>query len=124
MSKHLTANTRSTLQGYPGGKRPLDASVQCCVLITHEDINVKRLPVPGNLAGFVFAHRGGHIGTMNSTAWQPAHRQIGIRNLDVHDLRYTVKNRFREAEVRAGTIADIPRVANFGGSRASQELSR
>ena len=87
MSQHLAANTRSTLQGYPGGKRPLDAGVQFCILITHADINVKRLPVPSNYAGFVFAHRGGHIGTMNNTAWQWAQREIGIRDLYIHVLR-------------------------------------
>ena len=67
-SKHLAANTRTTLQGYPGGKRLLDASVEYGILITHADINVKRLSVSSKHPEFVFAHRGGHIGTMNNTA--------------------------------------------------------
>ena len=83
----MAANTRKIAQGHPGGKRLLDASVEFGILITHADINVKHLSVAGEHSEFVIAYRGGHIETMNNTAWQRARREIGIRDLYIHVLR-------------------------------------
>ena len=83
----------------------LDASVEFGVLITHANINVKLWR--GEHPEFIFAYRGGRVGTMNNMAWQWARREIGIPDLHIHDLRHTVRMRLREAEVREETIADL-----------------
>ena len=57
---------------------------------------------------------------MNNTAWQRAHGEIAIRDLHIHSPRYTVGERFREAEVRKETSADMLGVASLGGSRAGK----
>ena len=87
VSKHQAASPQSTLQEYPRGNRFLDASVESAALITRQNINVKPWWFGAEHPEFAFAYRDGRIETTNITAWQRAGTEIGISDLNIHDLR-------------------------------------
>jgi integrase len=47
------------------------------------------------------------VETMNNTAWQNARLKAGLCDFHIHDLRHTVGERLREAEVAERTITDV-----------------
>ncbi len=55
----------------------------------------------GRHAVWVFPYRGRRIARMNNSAWQQARREVGLRNVRVHDLRHTYGCRVRAAGVSA-----------------------
>lgn len=48
---------------------------------------------------YVFAYRGGRIGTMHNMAWRSARRGPGLEHVRVHDLKHPFGRRLRAAGV-------------------------
>jgi len=55
--------------------------------------------VRGVHSEYVFSYRGRRLYRMNNTGWQTARKNVGLRQVRVHDLRHTFGRRLRAADV-------------------------
>jgi len=75
---------------------------------------------------YVFPYRAKPIRTMSNTAWQRVRREVGLRQVRIHDLRHTYGARLRAASVHAEDRAALlgHAIHSMPGHYASADVGR